>query len=358
MKSFIKLLLVFLFMISISACTVTENKILTNLTIPENTKYFVSGGIIHGGEESQAAVFENNLIFYFSENGEMLGKEQLFDDDLSHIVSYLANNMYITAYNKDILRIDMQTGEVATFYKIPEKNAEIWRMKVIGNSLFMQYAVYETDYRISKNAICILNVDDANDKKCLELDGSGFDAIVVNKTVYAWNLMSGELIEYDLNLEKISSSQIGTECILSYDDSNLYVLYSEEILDVSDGKKYSFDLPLDFYEHRINGEELILAEIYITEGGEENSGVFTQVISAYNIISGKKQREKVLSPGYGTTLFNDEGNVYISSYDELSMTIIPFDFATFELSQTELVINAEEKGSVILVYGLYEYSKK
>jgi|GEM_PF-2014360 len=358
MKSYIKLLLVFLLSISFSACTTSENKPLIKLTIPENTKYFVSGGIIHSGEESPTGTLENNLIFYFSESGEMLGKEQLLDDDLAHLTSYSANNMYITANNKDILKIDLRTAEVLTLYKIPEKNAEIWSIKVVDNLLFIQYGVYEKDYKISKNAICVLNIDDVSEKKCLELTDSAFDAIVVNKTVYTWNSLSGELVEYNLNLEKISSTQIGTECFLSYDDSNFYILYADEIFDVLGKEKYSFQLSPDFYEYRINGEELILAEIFIAEGKEENNGSFTQVISAYNIKSGKKQREKVLSQGYGTTLFNDEGNVYISRYDELTITIIPFDFATFELSQTELVIRSEDEGSVTLVYGLYEYSQK
>jgi hypothetical protein len=333
-----------------ASCSTSKNKVASNLTIPEDTKYFIMGSDIDNDFPWSSKHIMKNFIFYFSENGEMLGKELLFNDAFFHFYSYNNGSLYVTGKNNELLDISLSTGEIDTILTMPEKGVEILYVESKGEKLFWHYSIYDEKYNGNKDSLCVLNLNQKTEKTCVDLAESNFEVFVVKESVFVWNY-AGQITEFDYDLREIKNVNHGIDGYPIHDEENLYIIYSDGIYDVINEEEYNLDLSRDYYEYYVQNGELIL----VKEGiySDQDTGSFVQAVYAYDVKNGDELRQTTLEEGYYFDLFYLGGEKYIAKYDIDKATVIPFNLSTFEKSDTKMVIEFENGSIYTFVYGLY-----
>jgi len=347
----IKMFVVIVLITFTVSCTTSRNKVVSNLTIPNDAKYFIMGADIDNDFSWSSEVKMKSHIFYFSENGEMLGKELLFNDATLHYSSYDNGNLYISN-NNQLLEISMLTGEMDTIVTIPEKNVEVLYVESKGEKLFWRYSSYDEENNGSKDSFCVLNLKQETEKTCVDFAEGTFEIFVAKESVFIWNYL-GLITEFDYNLNVVKNTSHGTDGYPIHDEDSLYIIYFDGIYDVINEKEYNVDLSENYYEYYVQNGELIVLEEGIYDDSNQDMNSFLQTILAYNVRNGKELRRTTLEDGYCFDLFYYGGEKYITKYDVDKVTVIPFDFSTFEKSDTKLEVEFEQEGLLTFVYGLY-----
>ena len=340
MKKAISLIVIVLTIVIISTLDFNFSKPVSKLTIPENTIHFVIG--CEGSHRG-----EKNFIYYFSEEGTLLGKE-FISNDYFDLLYANEGFIYSAAQGGIIQEVNLSTGEIKGITKRRNSSTQIGYLERKGDLLFFE----RHDYKItnSTSELCILDLRN-NNEKCITQSEHSYDGIFfIDQSLFVLESSKRYVVEYDFDLNELrkiyfdNDSQGNREMYVLPDENNIYVIYENEIHDLFNDKWYDSSALNSYSIYRIiNGEAVAM-----------NERTYTYNIVAYDLESKKIVRKIELENYY---FLDNVKNVFVNRYYTDSekvpfskAAVIRFDFGTFEFSEIELVIESEEKNTVIERY--------
>jgi hypothetical protein len=349
MKRSIQLLVIVIVLLTTSACSFLKPKPVTNLTIPPETEYLVLGVEFVGAktEDSNPTVFKykeiRTNVYYYADNGQFLGKE-LIQYNASNLNAYYYKDFaYIFFEDNNIHEINLTTGQIRKLDLLNNKNSYANSVNRSGNVLLVHYKDNKKSSEVINDEICTFSVEDIKKEKCVSLEEGEYEVFEANDFFYVWNKKTGILVQHDINLNEVKSTDFGEFCFLEHDQGNIYIMYRDGIYDLQNEMKYDLNLVVGFYDYYIFDGELFL------EDG--------QTVTGFDIKSGDKLSENMIENKgeFGNIFDEQKGLKHISVFERTQEVLVPLDMKTLKLSELRFVIEFDEKDTFFFVYGLHTY---